>query len=183
MVLAAETRARAEVDAAAASRRWRAPTLDLSIENLGPQDLDHDGFVWFTQPLDIGARRSTRIAAAQASRELLAREVEVARRSVDIALVEAYLAVVRAREATALLDDHERGLEDVVQFVRRRFEAGFTAEGDLRKLEAEKARTVVARGRANLDPPPAGHRARRADRRQRPVAGRPRRGAGGVPRG
>ena len=48
------------------------------------------------------------------------------------------VAVVRAREATALLDDHERGLEDVVQFVRRRFEAGFAVEGDLRKLEAEK---------------------------------------------
>ncbi len=150
-VRAAEARATAEAGAADASGRWRNPTLDLSIENLGPQDLDHDAFVWFTQPLDIGARRSTRIAAAQASRDLLVRDVDVRRRAVDIAVVDSYLAVVRARQATNLLDAHERALEDVVLFVRRRVTEGVAPEGDLRKLEAEKARTTVARVRADLD--------------------------------
>jgi cobalt-zinc-cadmium efflux system outer membrane protein len=150
-VRAAEARATAEAGAAAASGRWRNPTLDLSIENLGPQDLDHDAFVWFTQPLDIGARRSTRIAAAQASRDLLLRDVDVRRRAVDIVVVDSYLAAVRARQATGLLDAHARAIDEVVQFVRRRVEGGVAPEADLRKLEAEKARTLIARVRADLD--------------------------------
>jgi len=150
-VRAAEARATAEAGAAAASGRWRNPTLDLSIENLGPQDLDHDAFVWFTQPLDIGARRSTRIAAAQASRDLLLRDVDVRRRAVDIVVVDSYLAAVRARQATGLLDAHARAIDEVVQFVRRRVDGGVAPEADLRKLEAEKARTLIARVRADLD--------------------------------
>ena len=150
-VRAAEARATAEAGAAEASGRWRNPTLDLSIENLGPQDLDHDAFVWFTQPLDVGARRSTRIAAAQATRDLLVRDVDVRRRAVDIVVVDSYLAAVRARQATGLLDAHTRAIDEVVQFVRRRVDEGVAPEADLRKLEAEKARTMIARVRADLD--------------------------------
>jgi cobalt-zinc-cadmium efflux system outer membrane protein len=150
-VRAAEVRASAEASAADASGRWRNPTLDLSIENLGAQDLDHDAFVWLTQPLDIGARRSTRIAAAQASRDLLVRDVDARRRAVDIVVVDSYLAAVRARQATTLLDAHARALDEVVQFVRRRVAEGVAPEADLRKLEAERARTAVARVRADLD--------------------------------
>jgi cobalt-zinc-cadmium efflux system outer membrane protein len=151
LVRAAEARATAESSAADASRRWRTPTLDLSVENLGPQDLDHDAFVWFTQPLDIGARRSTRIAAAQASRDFLTLDVDLRRRSVDLAVIDSYLAVVRARQATSLLDAHERALDEVVQFIGRRVSEGVAPEGDLRKLEAERARTRIARVRADLD--------------------------------
>lgn len=150
-VRAAQARAAAEASAAAASRQWRNPTADLSIENLGPQDLDHDAFVWLTQPLDFGARRSTRIAAAQASRDFLVRDVDQRRRSVDLAVIDSYLAVVRARQATSLLDAHERAIDEVVQLVRRRVAEGVAPEGDLRKLEAERARTRIARVRADLD--------------------------------
>jgi cobalt-zinc-cadmium efflux system outer membrane protein len=114
-VRAAEARATAESGAADASGQWRAPTLDLSIENLGPQDLDHDAFIWVTQPLDLGARRSTRIAAAQAQRDSMLSEVELRRRSVDLAVVDTYLAAVRARQATSLLDAHERADLDLQQ--------------------------------------------------------------------
>lgn len=150
-VRGAQARAAAEAGVVDAARRWRSPTLDLSIENLGPQDLDHDGFVWFTQPLDIGARRSSRIAAAQASREWRLRDVEARRRLVDLAVVDTYLAVVRAREATALLAAQERAIDDVVVLVRRRVGEGVAPEGDLRKLEAEKARTMIARVRTDLE--------------------------------
>jgi cobalt-zinc-cadmium efflux system outer membrane protein len=150
-VRAAEARATAESGAADASGQWRAPTLDLSIENLGPQDLDHDAFIWVTQPLDLGARRSTRIAAAQAQRDSMLSEVELRRRSVDLAVVDTYLAAVRARQATSLLDAHERAIDEVVQFVSRRVSQGVAAEGDLRKLEAERARTRITRLRADLD--------------------------------
>lgn len=150
-VRAAQVRATAEAGAADASRQWRNPTLDLSIENLGPQDLDHDAFVWFTQPLDIGARRSTRIAAAEASRDLLVRDVELRRRAVELAVIDTYLAVVRARQATNLLAAHEHALGEVVELVRRRLREGVAPEGDLRKLEAEAARTRIARVRADLE--------------------------------
>ncbi|BCS31039.2 hypothetical protein TBR22_A02380 [Luteitalea sp. TBR-22] len=150
-VRAAQARATAESDVAQASRRWRNPTVDLSIENLGPQDLQHDAFAWFTQPLDVGARRSTRIAAAQASRDYLTREVDAQRRGADVAVVEAYLAVARARQAAGLLAVHERAIEEVVVLVRRRVAEGVAPEGDLRKLEAEQARTRVAHVRADLD--------------------------------
>ena len=150
-VRAAQARAAAEAGASDAAGRWRAPTLDLSIENLGPQDLDHDAFVWFTQPLDIGARRSTRIDAAQAMRASSLLDVDARRRLVDLAVVDTYLAVVRARQATVLLAAHERAIEDVVSLMRRRVTEGVAPEGDLRKLEAEKARTMIARVRADLD--------------------------------
>ena len=150
-VRAAQARATAETGVADASRRWRNPTIDLSIENLGPQDLQHDAFVWFTQPLDIGARRSTRIAAAEASRGYLTREVDAQRRLADLAVVETYLAVVRARQAAGLLAVHERAIEEVVVLMRRRVAEGVAPEGDLRKLEAEQARTRVARVRADLE--------------------------------
>ena len=125
--------------------------MDLSVENLGPQDLDHDGFVWFTQPLDIGARRSTRIAAARSSRDFLARQVDAERRVVDLDLVDTYLGVVRARQASELLAAHERALDEVVRLVERRVGEGVAAEGDLRKLEAERGRTRIARVRLELD--------------------------------
>lgn len=150
-VKAAEARATAQAGASTATRKWRSPTLDLSIENLGPQDLDHDGFVWFTQPLDVGARRSTRIAAAEASRDALAREVDVQRRDVDSMVVQVYLAVVRGRQAMGLLAAHEGAVEEVVQLLRRRVTEGVAPEGDLRKLEAERARVALARVRAEID--------------------------------
>ncbi|AMY07128.1 type I secretion outer membrane protein, TolC family [Luteitalea pratensis] len=150
-IRAATTRATAEAGVADASRAWRSPTVDLSVENLGPQDLDHDGFVWFTQPLDIGARRSTRIAAARSSRDFLARQVDAERRVVDLDLVDTYLGVVRARQASELLAAHERALDEVVRLVERRVGEGVAAEGDLRKLEAERGRTRIARVRLELD--------------------------------
>ncbi len=147
---AAQARAVAAVAAANATRQWRSPTIDLSVENLGPQDLDHDGFVWFTQPLDIGVRRSTRIAAAGAARDLLGREVDARRRLVDLAVVQTYLDVIRERQATALLAAHQDALTEVVELLRRRVAEGVSPEGDLRKLEAERARTLTARIRADL---------------------------------
>jgi cobalt-zinc-cadmium efflux system outer membrane protein len=99
----------------------------------------------------LGARRSTRIAAAQAQRDSMLSEVELRRRSVDLAVVDTYLAAVRARQATSLLDAHERAIDEVVQFVSRRVSQGVAAEGDLRKLEAERARTRITRLRADLD--------------------------------
>jgi outer membrane protein, heavy metal efflux system len=150
-VRAAQERADAETAVASASRQWRNPTIDLSIENLGPQALEHDTFVWFTQPLDIGARRSTRIAAAQASRDLFTLEVDARRRDVDLLVVDTYLAVVRARQGMALHVAHEQTLDGVVTLLRRRVGEGVTAEGDLRKLEAEKARATIARVRADLE--------------------------------
>jgi cobalt-zinc-cadmium efflux system outer membrane protein len=150
-VRAAQARATAEDGVVEASRRWRNPTIDLSIENLGPQDLQHDAFAWFTQPLDFGARRSTRIAAAQASRAYLVQEVDAQRRGVDLAVVDAYLGVARARQAAGLLAVHGRAIEEVVELMRRRVAEGVAPEGDLRKLEAEQARTRVAHVRADLD--------------------------------
>jgi cobalt-zinc-cadmium efflux system outer membrane protein len=150
-VRAALARAEAEAAAAEAARAWRNPTVDVSIENLGPQDLDHDAFVWFTQPLDIGTRRSTRIAAATASRDLLARDADVRRRIVDMAIIDAYFAAVRARQLLTLLDAHLRATSEVVQLLRRRVSEGVSPEGDLRKLEAEAARTRIAQVRAEVE--------------------------------
>jgi cobalt-zinc-cadmium efflux system outer membrane protein len=150
-IRAAATRATAEAAVADASRSWRHPTVDVSVENLGPQDLDHDAFVWFTQPLDIGARRSTRIAAARASHDFLLRQVDAERRIVDIALVDTYLGVVRTRQASDLLAAHERALDDVITLLERRVREGVAAEGDLRKLEAERGRARIARARVDLD--------------------------------
>ena len=150
-IRAARARATAAAEAAVATRGWRPPTLDLSIENLGPQDLQHDGFVWVTQPLDIGARRSTRLAAAGATRDALSREVDVQRYAVTVDVVGAYLAVVRGRQAVALLATHAAEIGEAVDLVRRRVEEGVAPEGDLRKLEAERARVGVTRMRQELE--------------------------------
>ena len=150
-VRAAHLRADAEIDAARAAGRWRAPTLDLSIENLGPQDLDHDGFVWFTQSLDLGARRSTRLALAAATRERAVREVDARRRDLDLRVVDVYLSSLRASQAGALLEAHEATLDELVRLVARRVTEGVAAEGDLHKLEVERTRTGLERRRLALE--------------------------------
>lgn len=150
-IRAARARADAAAEAVQASRAWRGPTLDLSIENLGPQDLQHDGFVWVTQPLDIGPRRRTRIAAAGATRDALARELDVQRHDVAIEVVQTYLAVVRGRQAVALLATHAADIGQAVDLLRRRVAEGVAPEGDLRKLEAERARVGVSRMRQELE--------------------------------
>lgn len=148
---AASARATAAAEAADATRAWRAPTLDLSVENLGPQDLEHDGFVWFTQPLDIGARRTTRIAAAHATRDALSREVDLQRHLLDAEVVQVYLAVARGRQAVDLLTTHAQDIGEAVELLRRRVAEGVAPEGDLRKLEAERARVGLSRMRTELE--------------------------------
>ena len=149
-VRAAEARAGAAERAADVAGQWRAPTLDLSIENLGPQDLDHDGFLWITQPLDVGPRRSTRLAYARASSAVARRSVDVQRRTLDTDVVDAYLAVVRDRATVDLLAAHEGSLAELVSMVQRRLDQGVVPEGDLRKLEAERARAATAGLRATV---------------------------------
>ena len=151
-IRAAEARAAAEAGAADASRAWRSPTLDLSIENLGPQDLDHDALRLVhpaarhrSPPLHPHRRRTGVARSPRAARWTLRAVV------VDLAVVETYLAVVRARQATALLAAHERAIDEVVRAGRRRVGEGVAPEGDLRKLEAERARTTIARVRADLE--------------------------------
>ena len=150
-VRAAEARAGSAEQVAESAGQWRAPTLDLSIENLGPQDLDHDGFLWVTQPLDVGSRRSTRLAHARASADVARRDVDLQRRTLDAAVVDAYLAVARSRTTVDLLAAHEASLGDLVARQRRRFDQGVSPEGDLRKLEAERARTATASLRAVIE--------------------------------
>ena len=46
---------------------------------------------------------------------------------------------------------HERALDEVVRLVERRVGEGVAPEGDLRKLEAERGRTRIARVRLELE--------------------------------
>ncbi|HTV02858.1 MAG TPA: TolC family protein [Luteitalea sp.] len=150
-VEAARARAGAAAAAVDAAGRWRAPTLDLSVENLGPQALDHDGFVWLTQPLDVGPRRTTRLRLARSQNDVLQRDVDAQRRLRDVQVVDAYLAVASRRQVVDILETHAASLDELVTYVRLRVDRGVSPEGDLRKLEAERARVVAARVRAALD--------------------------------
>lgn len=149
-IRAADAHATSGAAVADASRRWQGPRLDLSVENLGVRGLDRDGFAWITQPLDIGPRRSTRVAAARASQQWLAATADARRRETDVAVIDAYLTLVEVQQTAALLAGHESTIDEAVQVMAHRVREGVAPEGDLRKLEAEAARTRLARVRSEL---------------------------------
>lgn len=156
LVRAARARARAATAAAPSAARWPNPSLELRTENWqpggrGPTDPLLDTFVVVTQPVEIAGQRGARRRAADAAAgvaDALAASEEQAQ---VLATAEAFLRAVQARDRLRLLEAQRDGIADTVALLRRRVAEGVTAEGDLRKVEADLARAAIDATRTGTD--------------------------------
>jgi cobalt-zinc-cadmium efflux system outer membrane protein len=152
LTAAAQVRAEGAEAAAQRVRRLPNPVFELRSENWGNEsDLPLDTFAVLTQPLELGGKAGARRAVAGAERTEAFSDVRLARQHLVLSVCAGYLGALRASEWRTLLGGQRDSLADIVGAMRRRVEEGVAPEADLRKFEAELARTEDEVLRASLD--------------------------------
>jgi cobalt-zinc-cadmium efflux system outer membrane protein len=161
---AAVARAEGATAAARVAGRWPNPAIELRAENwtagywgwTPANGLDArpgvDFFAVLTQPIELGAKRSSRIAIAAGERTLALSVAQQAGRETTLETMRAYLDAIRARETLAILAENLEGVAGVLTGIRARVQEGYAAESDMMKFQAERARldAEVARTRVDL---------------------------------
>jgi cobalt-zinc-cadmium efflux system outer membrane protein len=139
-----ETRARL----VGASQRHRSnPQVDAWVGNRnGPDDRFTDFEVGFAQPLEPGARRSARIAGANAAIARSAADIDEVTRTVLHRAAAAYYRAVYANDRVALLNAAHELAAGVRAAAERRYQAG-----DIAILDVNIARASLARVRADRE--------------------------------
>jgi len=105
---------------------------------------DASALIGFTADLFGGRRRAVEAAARAA--EARAAALEDARRLTVAGVALQYVELSRAGARLALLDTSLDLQQQTLEIVRRRFEAGLSARLDVRRAEADLARTRAQRG-------------------------------------
>lgn len=148
---AATATARGEEDAARADGRLTNPTVSWTAEGLRREDAAYEEHIFSaSQSLPLGpklgrARAAGRAAAAVAGAGVAVTRLELARQVVD-----EYIAVLHAEAQRAIVLATNERLADLVRGLESRVREGISAEGDLRRLEAERARVGFALARLDV---------------------------------
>lgn len=163
LVRAATVRAEGAATAAGVAGRWPNPAVEVRAENWtagywgwtpGPAATRPgvDFFAVLTQPIELGGRRSSRVAVAAAERAFASAAQQQAGRETTLETVRTYVEAIRARETLAILAENLDGVAGVVTTMRVRVREGYAAESDMMKFQAERARldAEVARTRVEL---------------------------------
>lgn len=118
------------------ARQFPNPTVAFSIA----RDTPHEGVTW-DQPLELGGKRSKRVAVAQAEQALTDTEIGILSRQIRRRTREAFFRAVAARseaeQAQTALDLSTR----VKEAVQQRFDAGDVAELEVIQADVEVARS------------------------------------------
>ena len=99
-----------------------------------------DVFATVTQPIELGGKRAARRGIASATLDGARAALWATERALDHEIVRRYLTVLRERDRGRTLAEQAEGLAEFVRILERRVAEGVTAEADLRKMEAERAR-------------------------------------------
>jgi len=156
------TAARGRVDTAVGAMRQagrlpnplgevRVESWDFHADHATPRWDNVDFFATLTQPLDLGGKRSARVAEATAARELASFEAERTRHEVILETVRTYLGALRARSLLEALNRNRDSLSQIVAILDRRVAEGWSAEADLLRFRAELARAEEALLRIRLE--------------------------------
>ena len=155
---AARDRVAASAGAAHQAGRLPNPAAEVRVENWNfhadrptPRWDNIDFFATFTQPLELGAKRSARTAEAAAAREASASDAERVRHEVTLEAARCYLAAFRASSLAGALEKSRASLSEIVAMMGRRVAEGWSAEADLLRFRAELARAEEALLRVRLE--------------------------------
>lgn len=152
--LAASARQDAAGIAARTTPRFMNPTVEWRTENFAagtPGGMPLDVFATATQPIELGGERAARRRRALASLDAARADTALTTLDLDLMVTRHFLDAVRLRDTSRALDEQVDALDVLVRALQRRVEEGVTAEADLRKLQAERARAHVDRMRLTLD--------------------------------
>lgn len=156
--IALRERAAAAYASARQARRFPNPTAEVRTENwpLGSSDgfsasSDVDLFATLSQPLPVFGTHGAAARSAEASARAAGAEAKSSTRTLLADAARLYLATLRARDLAAALAEVRDGLSEVVRVLEARVAEGWSAEGDLLKLRAEKGRASDALARAEIE--------------------------------
>ena len=150
---AALARAEAAAEAGRTAGRWPNPFVEFRTENFwssAPGGLPNDTFATVTQPIELGGERGARRNAAAAALEGAKASQAATAADIDLRVIRRYVEAVRARAIDRALTAQLTSLDELVRIEGRRVAEGLAPEGDLHKLEAERARVDLDRVRAQL---------------------------------
>lgn len=142
---AAQARAQAATGALHQANQFLNPSIDIRQENLGagnraPIDQTIDVFAVFSQPIEVGGKRSARTAVAAADVTGAQAAIRQAERTLTLETARLYLAALQAHLRTEFLLSNRNELEPLLAMMRRRVAEGYAAEADLMKFRTEAAR-------------------------------------------
>jgi cobalt-zinc-cadmium efflux system outer membrane protein len=129
----------------------RVESWDFHADRSTPRWDNIDFFATLTQPLELGGKRSARVAEAAAVRDAVAFEAERTRHDVILETARTYLGAIRARSLLEALEKNRESLSEIVAILGRRVAEGWTAEADLLRFRAELARAEEALLRVRLE--------------------------------
>lgn len=154
---AAQARIQAAEGAKHQASRLPNPSIDLHQENLelggnSRQAIDRtvDAFALFSQPIELGGKRTARTAVAAAGVSEAQALLVQTERELTLEVVRHYLAALHAYTLTVVLRQHRDELQPLVTTLQRRVEEGYAAEADLMKLQLEPIRLETQMTRAHL---------------------------------
>jgi cobalt-zinc-cadmium efflux system outer membrane protein len=145
LVRAALERRQAAVTARSEVPRLPNPFAELRGENFGSHPsavLTHDVFATVSQPIELGGKRSARVATADALISQADADVLASEWTLTYEIAGMYLEALRGRELLATLTEQQSRLADLVGVLSQRVREGLSAEADLRKFETEHQRLV-----------------------------------------
>jgi cobalt-zinc-cadmium efflux system outer membrane protein len=158
LLAAARDRAAASAGAVRQAGRLPNPVAEVRVENWDfqaahatPRWDNIDFFATLTQPLELGPKRSARVAEAAAAREVSVFEAERTRHDVVLETTRCYLAAFRAISLGDALERNRAGLSEIVAILGRRVAEGWSAEADLLRFRAELARAEEGLLRVRLE--------------------------------
>ena len=118
----------------------RVESWDFHADHATPRWDNVDFFATLTQPLELGGKRSARVAEATAARETATFEADRTRHEVIVETIRTYLGALRARSLVEALERNRESLSQIVAILDRRVAEGWSAEADLFRFRAELAR-------------------------------------------
>ena len=118
----------------------RIESWDFHADHATPRWDNVDFFATLTQPLELGGKRSARVAEATAARETATFEADRTRHEVIVETIRTYLGALRARSLVEALERNRESLSQIVAILDRRVAEGWSAEADLFRFRAELAR-------------------------------------------
>jgi len=135
-----------------AARSDLFPTLDgdlqgrVSVDGDGDTTDSADAGLIFGYAPDLFGRRANAVKRARALADSQALAVEDIRRLTAAAVADRYIAYQRSAARLELLDTSLELQSQTLEIVRSRFEAGLSADLDVRRAEADLSRTRAQRG-------------------------------------
>lgn len=120
------------------ARQFPNPTIAFSAA----RDTPHEGVTW-DQPIELGGKRSKRIAIAREEQVLTGAEIDILARQVRRRTREAFYRAVAARAVAAQSKTALDLATRVKETVQQRFDAGDVAEIDVIQADVELARSAA----------------------------------------